>query len=111
METFLAENAKLKANQSDAVVKYFKDELEETTEQLGKAEDDLLDFNRSNKLMNYYEQTKQLASRRENFEASYIYVEQRYTGAKAILEAIEDRMSQHAKKRVYSEKLLDYETS
>lgn len=70
-ETFITENADVKANQSDAVVSYFEVQLKETTKRLNKAEKDLLEFNEDNLLMNYYEQTKQIAARRENFEGKY----------------------------------------
>lgn len=102
-ETFIAANAEMTANQSDQVVKYFENELKQTTKDLNLAEDELLVFNKSNKLMNYYEQTKQLASRRENFELRYQEVVQRFHGAKAVLSALEKRMSVHERKRLHSE--------
>ena len=95
----------MKANQSDAVVNYFENELVLTTKQLDDAEDELLQFNERNKLMNYYEQTKQLASRRENFELRYQEVLQRYSGAKAVLNTLESKMSTHAKKRIQNERI------
>ena len=105
-ETFIAANAEIKANQSDAVVKYFENQLAVNTKQLERAELDLLEFNRENKLMNYYEQTKQLAMRRENFELRYQNALQRNVGAKAVLKSLEKKMRIHDKKRLQSKEVL-----
>lgn len=104
-ETFIKANADIKANQSDAVVKYFENQLAKTTDQLNGAEKELLDFNKGNKIMNYYEQTKQLASRRENFELRYQEVQQRYHAAQAVLPKLEKKMGVHDRKRVHSKKV------
>lgn len=106
-ETFIDANAKMKANQSDAVVQYFENQLDNTTSQLNVAERELLDFNEGNKIMNYYEQTKQLASRRENFELRYQEVQQRYHAAQAVLPELEKKMGVHDRKRLHSQKVLD----
>lgn len=51
----------IKENRSDAVVKYFEAQLEEASNKLKKAEDKLLEFNKSSKIINYYEQSKAVA--------------------------------------------------
>nr|WP_299488100.1 hypothetical protein [uncultured Allomuricauda sp.] len=106
-ETFIKANADIKANQSDAVVSYFENQLNKTTGQLNAAEKELLDFNKGNKIMNYYEQTKQLASRRENFELRYQEVQQRYHAAKAVLPELEKKLGTHEKKRLKSKRILN----
>ncbi|MGX1928618.1 GumC family protein [Flagellimonas sp. 2504JD4-2] len=106
-ETFIKANADIKANQSDAVVNYFENQLNKTTSQLNAAEKELLNFNKGNKIMNYYEQTKQLASRRENFELRYQEVQQRYHAAKAVLPELEKKLGAHEKKRLQSNRILD----
>ena len=106
-ETFIDANAIIKANQSDAVVSYFEDQLQKTTEQLNEAEKELLNFNKGNKIMNYEEQTKQLALRKENFESRYQEVQQRYHAAKAVLPELEKRLGTHEKKRLKSKRILE----
>lgn len=105
-ETFIQANADIKANQSDAVVAYFDNQLNSSTSRLKLAEKELLEFNKTNKLMNYYEQTKQLASRRENFELRYQEVQQRYHAAKAVLPELEKKLGTHEKKILKSKHII-----
>ena len=63
-DVFVALNAEIKVNQSDAVVKYFEKQLEGSTEDLRVAENDLLSFNQTHNIINYYEQTKHIASKK-----------------------------------------------
>ena len=106
-ETFIKANADIKANQSDAVVSYFDIQLKRSTGRLQDAETELLEFNKSNKLMNYYEQTKQLASRRENFELLYQEVQQRFHASKAVLPELEKKMGTHEKKRLQNKDIIE----
>ncbi len=105
-ETFIRENANVKASQTDAVVAYFQNQLAETTKRLNAAERELLVFNRENRLMNYYEQTKQIAARRENFEGKYINVLQDFHSSSAVIKKLEGKLSTHAKKRLQNERIL-----
>jgi hypothetical protein len=47
-----------KENRSDAVVKYFEEQLAQANNTLKLAEDKLLEFNKSYNIINYYEQSK-----------------------------------------------------
>lgn len=107
IETFIKENADVKANQSDAVVSYFEKQLEETTERLNKAEQALLKFNQDNLLMNYYEQTKQIAARRENFEGFYQGVLQANASARAVMEQLESKMNINEKRKLKNESVIE----
>ncbi len=106
-ETFIALNAEIKANQSDRVVRYFEDQLSKTTTELNKAERELLEFNRDNKIMNYYEQTKQIAMRRETFELKYQEVHQRYAAAEAVLPELEKQLTTTARRKLNSKEMID----
>ncbi|MGD1947126.1 MAG: GumC family protein [Croceivirga sp.] len=106
-DVFVKLNAEIKVNQSDAVVKYFERQLELSTEELKQAEDKLLLFNKSNNIINYYEQTRHLASEKEDFEIKSLEVSREYFGAKSVLEALEARMATHERKRLSSKKLME----
>ncbi|MEN1784062.1 MAG: hypothetical protein AAGF77_02890 [Bacteroidota bacterium] len=105
-ETFIAANAQIKANQSDAVVQYFENQLNLTTKRLNDAESELLEFNKGNKIMNYYEQTKQLAMRRENFELRYQEVAQRHNASKAVIPRLEKKMGAYLQKKINNKQVL-----
>ncbi|SFU46605.1 Uncharacterized protein involved in exopolysaccharide biosynthesis [Pustulibacterium marinum] len=104
--TFIKLNQQMKVNQSDEVVNYFLGELAKSTKRLKKSEDELLVFNRDNKLMNYYEQTKQIAARKEIFETQYQKVQQRQYGSKAVLSTLEDKLSTYDRRRLNSANVL-----
>ncbi len=61
----------IKENRSDAVVKYFQNELKKARVELKNAEDELLEFNKSSKIINYYEQSKAVAVVKEDMEVNY----------------------------------------
>jgi hypothetical protein len=46
----------IKENRSDAVVKYFQEQLALANDNLKAAEDKLLEFNKASNIINYYEQ-------------------------------------------------------
>lgn len=105
-KTFIKLNQEMKVNQSDEVVNYFKRELQTSTEKLKESEDELLVFNEDNRLMNYYEQTKQIAASKEIFETEYQTVTQQYYGSQAVLSALEEKLGTYERRRVNSETVL-----
>ncbi len=105
-EVFVKLNADIKVNQSDAVVKYFEGQLNESTKDLRDAEDDLLAFNQTHNIINYYEQTKHIASEKEHFELEYQKVYVAHFGSKAVLETLESKLSTHESKRLSSEQVV-----
>ncbi|GLB51329.1 hypothetical protein NBRC110019_03680 [Neptunitalea chrysea] len=105
--TFIKLNQTMKVNQSDEVVNYFKKELKSSTERLKESEAELLNFNKNNKLMNYYEQTKQIAARKELFEMEVRRVTQLYYGSQAVLDELEQKLNTYGKRHVNSKKVLE----
>ncbi len=106
-EVFVKLNADIKVNQSDAVVKYFEGQLNASTQDLKIAEDDLLSFNKTHNIINYYEQTKHLASEKEHFELEYQKVVIKHTAAKAVLKVLEDKLATQELKRLSSQAIID----
>ncbi|SHG69559.1 GumC family protein [Flagellimonas flava] len=106
-EVFVQLNADIKVNQSDAVVKYFQGQLNKSTDQLRGAEDELLDFNRTNNIINYYEQTKHIAAEKEEFEIKYFEVQRKYHASKAVLSVLESKLETHDRKRLSSQNIME----
>ena len=105
-ETFVKLNADIKANQSDAVVRYFEGQLNNSTKGLRGAEDELLDFNRTHNIINYYEQTKHIAAEKEEFEIKYFEVLRKYHASKAVLETLESKLETHELRRLSSQSIM-----
>ncbi|MEM9363036.1 MAG: hypothetical protein AAGA43_10390 [Bacteroidota bacterium] len=105
-ETFVKLNADIKANQSDAVVRYFEGQLNNSTNSLRGAEDELLDFNRTHNIINYYEQTKHIAAEKEEFEIKYFEVLRKYHASKAVLEILESKLETHELRRLSSQSIM-----
>lgn len=61
----------IKENSSDAVVKYFENELDKAKVELKAAENKLLEFNKKSNIINYYEQSKAVAVVKEELEVDY----------------------------------------
>ena len=105
-DIFVKLNAEIKVNQTDAVVKYFEGQLAGSTQDLRKAEDDLLAFNQTHNIINYYEQTKHIASEKEHFELEYQKIYIKHSAAKAVIETLEAKLAAHQKRVLNSEQMV-----
>ena len=83
----------IRANQSDAVVKYFEDQLMSASDKLKSAEDKLLDFNMQNNIINYYEQSKAVAMAKESLDADYNNMRIRLAGIEAATRNLEEKLA------------------
>jgi polysaccharide biosynthesis transport protein len=97
IDVFIREYSNIKANQSDAVVKYFNGQLDIANERLNYAENELLQFNRANNIINYYEQTKHIASEKEQFQMLYQGILMQNAAAKSVIGVLESKMSSNEK--------------
>jgi uncharacterized protein involved in exopolysaccharide biosynthesis len=82
----------IKENRSDAVVKYFEAQLKAANVQLKKAEDQLLAFNKSNNIINYYEQSKAVAVVKEDMEVDYNNKKAQLAGTEAATKKLEEKL-------------------
>jgi uncharacterized protein involved in exopolysaccharide biosynthesis len=89
IEVFLKRYSDLKQNQTNAVVEYFEKQLDKSSVELDNAEDRLLDFNKSNNIINYYEQTKHISSQQEKIEVKLQDILMEYQAAEAVLSKLE----------------------
>ncbi|MFD1613457.1 GumC family protein [Gelatiniphilus marinus] len=83
----------IKENRSDDVVKYFEDQLEKANEKLKKAEDKLLNFNKSYNIINYYEQSKAVANVKEDMEVEYNTTKAKLAGIEATTKRLEEKLN------------------
>ena len=83
----------IKENRSDAVVKYFEDQLAQANDNLRKAEDKLLEFNKAHKIINYYEQSKAVAVVKEDMGVDYNNKKAQLAGTVASTKRIEEKLN------------------
>lgn len=93
-EVFVRIHAGISINQSDAVLQYFQAQLDKANQRLGEAENDLLEFNQAHNIINYYEQTKHIASEREHFNLEFNRLQMDSASAFHVLIALENQMNQ-----------------
>lgn len=67
-EVFTANVARIKVGQSNDVVNYFRNQVKKASERLDNAEERLQEFRVANRMINYQEQTRSLAIKKENME-------------------------------------------
>ncbi len=92
MEVFILKQKNINENQSDAVVKYFQGEVDRAARRLKEAEDRLLYFNKSNNIINYYEQSKVIAVTKESLDIKYQEEQIKFQSARAVIDAIESQL-------------------
>lgn len=104
-EVFIRNYSDIKVNQSDAVVRYFQAQLDIAQEKLDNAESELLDFNKKNNIINYYEQTEHITSEKERFNLLYLDIKMKNAGAKSVLGILENKLTAHDKKIINSREI------
>jgi len=92
-QVFMDDYKSLRVNETDRVVKYFEREVDSADKKLAEAEDRLLHFNKSNNIINYYEQSKAIAIQKEALDKYFQDQQIRLSGASASLRALETKMT------------------
>ena len=109
-QVFIRSYKELRQHQTDAVVAYFKKQLEEAMWRLKRAEYDLLVFNEKNNIINYYEQTKAIAGMKENLDQEYSLKQIAYASADAAIKMIEKKLEAHAKLTINTNAIMALRT-
>lgn len=82
----------IKEDRSDAVVKYFEDQLALAASKLRNSEDRLLQFNKQNNIINYYEQSKAVAVVKEDLLVDYNDKKAQLSGLQAAIRRLEEKL-------------------
>lgn len=107
IDVFLENYALLKKNQTDAVVEYFERQLKASSAELNDAEDRLLNFNKSNSIINYYEQTKHISSQQEKIQIKLQDIRLDYDAAEAVLFKLEAETQSRFNINLKNKEILD----
>lgn len=95
-KVFITNYGELKRTQKNSAVKYFQDKLDEVSKKLNNAEDELLKFNTSNNIINYYEQTKQVTTQHEEIELRLQDAKMKNEASKAVLKKVENEIQKRS---------------
>lgn len=91
-QVFIKSYKLLKASETDAVVAYYQRKVEEADARLQDAEDRLLQFNKANNIINYYEQSKYIAAQKEDLDLYYQNEQIRLASASAALNELDTKL-------------------
>ena len=97
----------IKENRSDAVVKYFENELSNARGNLKEAEDKLLQFSKSSNIINYYEQSKAVAVVKEDMEVDFKKSTAELAGLQAGTKKLEEKLQMQEVIQAKSNSILD----
>lgn len=95
-EEFVHQYEKLKFGGTDDIINFFEKELQRVSSQLKVSEDSLTMYNVEKKVINYGEQTKQIAAMTRDFSLEYEQNQRDYSASKAAVEALEKRIGNNA---------------
>lgn len=70
-DIFITQQKSIKEGQTDSVIGFFKSAVDKSDAKLKGAEDELLNFRVSNRIINYYEQTRFISGNKEELERQY----------------------------------------
>ncbi|MES2517372.1 MAG: hypothetical protein V4585_04640 [Bacteroidota bacterium] len=91
-ESFMRKNRLLREGQTGSVVSYFENETKKAFTKLDSTEKTFLDFNKTNDIINYYEQTKAVAGEREDLYALNHNLEMDKMSSKSSLEKVNENI-------------------
>lgn len=106
-EVFKQELLKIKIGQTTDVVEYFQDKVDEARAVLLAAEDSLKEFRIRNKIINYEQQTQNIASLQNSLEQEYQKELRVNAAAKSAVKQLEKKMELNKRMIQFSDELLD----
>jgi succinoglycan biosynthesis transport protein ExoP len=92
-QVFISNYRNLRERQTESVIGYFEAQTKQAQKRLADAERKFLDFNKSNNIINYDEQTKNISSEKEALDANYNEVNMQYAGAQSALNAVNRKLA------------------
>lgn len=98
--------SQIKLIQSDAILQYFQEQLDEAQGKLDEAEEQLLIFNKQNNIINYYEQSEHITIQKERFAAYYNELKMEYNATIAVLKVLENKLTAQQKKALNNAEIV-----
>lgn len=93
LQVFIERYQRLHTGQAASVIQYYEAATRRAKQRLDAAEQRMLAFSRANRLVNFEEQTKDIATAKEALDAERNQAEMQYAGAVSALRAIDRRLA------------------
>lgn len=107
MEEFVNEYRRIRYGETDKVIEYFRSELDRIGLQLRNEEDDLTKYNVEKRIINYYDETKEVAAINKEFELREQDVLFAYNSARSMLQELERHMDTNAKQVIQNMQFIE----
>lgn len=104
---FVNEYSAIRYGETDKVIEYFKGELSRIGKDLRMNEDSLTMYNVDKRIINYYDETKEIAAINKEFELREQNVLIEYNSTKAMLSELEKQMNSNAKQVITNLQFLN----
>lgn len=92
---FIVKHKKLKSNQSNNVLDFFKESTNEAARILANSENELLEFQERNKIINYYEQTRFISGKKEDLDEQFYKERMNSESANNSMKKIQEELSNY----------------
>lgn len=93
LKVFIRKYKQLKVSETGSVVAYFEEQLDKAKQKLTKAEDKLKRFREKGRILNYYEQTKFIAAKKEDITDEYRRLIGDKNASQSVLKELERKLS------------------
>lgn len=107
MSEFVNEYRAIRYGETDKVIEYFKEELSRIGKELRINEDSLTQYNVDNRIINYYDETKEIAAINKEYELREQDVLFSYNSSKAMMETLEKQMDSNTKQALNNVQLIN----
>ncbi len=92
---FVIKHKKLKNNQSNNVLDFFKESTDNAARVLANSENELLNFQEQNKIINYYEQTRFISGKKEDLDEQFYKERMNNESASNSMKKIQQELSNY----------------
>ena len=107
MDEFVEEYRRIRYGETDKVITYFKHALDSIKVELGTEEDSLTRYNVKNRVINYLDETKEIAAINKEYELREQDAAFAYNSARAMLSELEKHMDSNAKQVITNMQFMD----
>lgn len=107
MDEFVNEYRRIRYGETDKVIEYFREELQRIGKKLSSEEDDLTKYNVEKRIINYIDETKEIAAINREFELREQDALFAYNSSRAMLDELEKQMDSNAKQILKNLQFMD----
>ena len=107
MDEFVEEYRRIRYGETDKVIKYFEEELKRIGKKLNSEEEDLTKYNVQKRIINYLDETKEIAAISKEFELREQDALFAFNSSKSMLDELERHMDSNAKQVLKNIQFVD----